>query len=132
MATSIATRIYTRLTDAIVGRIGQRLQGLPAGSCRSITFDRGTEFAAYGLLTDCLGAEAWFGDPHRPWQKGAVENANGRIRRFLPGARNPAELTVDEFARLVATLNATPRRCLGYRTRQEAFQDQLEVLARAV
>jgi IS30 family transposase len=30
------------------------LQGLPAGSCRSITFDRGTEFTAYHLLEDHL------------------------------------------------------------------------------
>jgi IS30 family transposase len=56
---------------------------------------------------------------------------NGRIRRFLPGERNPAELTVDELARMVAILNATPRRCLGYRTPQEAFQDQLTALTKA-
>jgi IS30 family transposase len=120
-----------RRSGTLVGRIGQSLQGLPAGSCRSITFDRGTEFAAYHLLEDRLGAQTWFCDPHSPWQKGAVENANGRIRRFLPGERNPAELTVDELARLVASLNATPRRCLGYRTPQEAFQEQLAALAKA-
>jgi transposase, IS30 family len=120
-----------RRSSTLVGRIGQSLQGLPAGSCRSITFDRGTELAAYGLLTDRLGAEAWFCDPHSPWQKGAVENANGRIRRFLPGERNPAELTVDELARMVAILHATPWRCLGYRTPQEAFQEQLAALPKA-
>jgi transposase, IS30 family len=120
-----------RRSGTLVGRIDQSLQGLPAGSCRSITFDRGTEFAAYHLLEDRLGAQAWFCDPHSPWQKGAVENANGRIRRFLPGERNPAELATDELARLVASLNATPRRCLGYRTPQEAFQEQLVALAKA-
>jgi IS30 family transposase len=120
-----------RRSGTLVGRIDQSLQGLPAGSCRSITFDRGTEFTAYHLLEDRLGAQAWFCDPHSPWQKGAVENANGRIRRFLPGERNPAELATDELARLVASLNATPRRCLGYRTPQEAFQEQLVALAKA-
>jgi IS30 family transposase len=120
-----------RRSSTLVGRIGQSLQELPEGSCRSITFDRGTEFAAYGLLEDRLGAQAWFGDPHSPWPKGAVENANGRIRRFLPGERNPAELTAGEPARLVTSLNATPRRCLGYRTPQEAFQEQLAALAKA-
>jgi IS30 family transposase len=28
---------------------------------------------------------AWFCDPNSLWQKGAVENANKRIRRFIPG-----------------------------------------------
>ncbi len=77
------------------------------------------------------GTEAYFCDPHSPWQKGAVENANGRIRRFLPGERNLAELAEDELLRMTATLNATPRRCLGYRTPKEAFQDQLAALTRA-
>ena len=70
-----------RQSNALIGRIGQAWQGLPKGSCRTVTFDRGTEFAAYGLLADQIGTEAYFCDPHSPWQKGAVENANGRIRR---------------------------------------------------
>ena len=120
-----------RQSNALIGRIGQAWQGLPKGSCRTVTFDRGTEFAAYGLLADRIGTEAYFCDPHSPWQKGAVENANGRIRRFLPGEYNLAELVENDLASIVATLNTTPRRCLGYRTPKEAFQDQLAALTRA-
>ena len=65
-----------RQSNALVGRIGQAWQGLPEGSCRTVTFDRGTEFAAYVRLTKALGTEAYFCDPHSPWQKGAVENAH--------------------------------------------------------
>jgi transposase, IS30 family len=115
----------------LVGRIGQAWQGLPKGSCRTVTFDRGTEFTAYGLLADQVGTEAYFCDPHSPWQKGAVENANGRIRRFLPGERNLAELADDDLASIVGMLNTTPRRCLGYRTPKKAFQDQLAALTQA-
>ena len=60
-----------------------------------------------------------------------MENTNGRIRRFLPGDRNLAELVNDELQRVTIMLNATPRRCLGYRTPNEAFQDQLAALPRA-
>ena len=60
-----------------------------------------------------------------------MKNANRRIRRFLPGERNLAKLDENELRRITATLNATPRRCLGYRTPQEAFQDQLAALTRA-
>jgi len=120
-----------RQSHALSGRIGRAWQGLPEGSCRTITFDRGTEFAAYAVLARTSGTEAYFCDPHSPWQKGAVENANGRIRRFLPGDRNLAELADDELQRVTTRLNGTPRRCLGYRTPHEAFQDQLATLPRA-
>jgi IS30 family transposase len=120
-----------RQSNALIGRIGQAWQGLPEGSCRTITFDRGTEFAAYAILARASRTEAYFCDPHSPWQKGAVENTNGRIRRFLPGDRNLAELAKDELQRVTAMLNATPRRCLGYRTPHEAFHDQLATLPRA-
>ena len=120
-----------RQSNALIGRIGQAWQGLPEGSCRTITFDRGTEFAAYAFLGRAIGTQAYFCDPHSPWQKGAVENANGRIRRFLPGDRNLTELADDELQRVATILNATPRRCLGYRTPNEAFQDQLAALPQA-
>jgi IS30 family transposase len=112
-----------RQSNALIGRIGQAWQELPEGSCRTITFDRGTEFAAYALLARASGTEAFFCDPHSPWQKGAIENTNGRIRQFLPGDRNLAELQ-----RVTAMLNATPRRCLSYQTPNEAFQHQLAAL----
>ncbi len=67
---------------------------------------------------------------HR-WQKGAVENTNGRIRRFLPGERNLADLAATELDSIVAKLNTTPRRCLGYRTPKEAFEAQLAALVQA-
>jgi IS30 family transposase len=118
-----------RRSEALIGRIGQALQAFPRAACRTITFDRGTEFAAWPLLATQAGAEAWFCDPHSPWQKGAVENANGRIRRFLPAERNLTELAASELDNIAAKLNATPRRCLGWRTPKEAFEAQLAALA---
>ena len=63
-----------------------------------------------------------------PWQKGAVENANGRVRRFLPREVEPGALTPTPLRRLADRLNDTPRRCLGYRTPREAFQEHLAAL----
>ena len=56
----------SRQSGALVGKIGQALQAFPQGVCRTITFDRGTEFAAYPILHEQLGAEAYFCDPHSP------------------------------------------------------------------
>src|SRR3954454_5425082 len=36
----------------------------------------------YAALDRDLAVKAYFRDPHSPWQKGAVENANGRVIRF--------------------------------------------------
>ena len=55
---------------------------------KSITFDNGTEFAQHLLLVDQLDVQTFFCDPHSPWQKGTIENAIGRLRRFLPRSTN--------------------------------------------
>ena len=58
-------------------RIAEALRELPEDARRTITFDRGSEFAGYAVLDRELAVKAYFCDPHSPWQKGGVENANG-------------------------------------------------------
>ena len=71
------------------------------------------------------GPHVIFCDPHSPWQKGGVENLNGRARRFLPRHGEPEALGRARLRRLADRLNDTPRRCLGYRTPREVFQQHL-------
>lgn len=104
--------------------IGAALEALPGHARHSITFDRGTEFLGYRALP----ATAWFCDPHSPWQKGGVENANGRLRRYLPLESGTMERSPDALQALAAKLNAVPRRCLGYRTPAEAFARALSAI----
>ncbi len=87
---------------------------LPEDARRTVTFDRGTEFAGYAALDRELAVASYFCDPHRPWQKGGVENMNGRARRFLPRSCEPDALGRVRLRRLADRLNDTPRRCLGY------------------
>ena len=76
-------------------------------------------------IAETLGHQAWFCDPQAPWQKGSVENMNKRVRRYLP--RDTALLSLpNRYMRSICErLNATPRKCLGYRTPAEAFRDEL-------
>ena len=92
---------------------------------RTITFDNGTEFAQHYVLTDELGMRTFFCDPHSPWQKGAIENAIGRIRRPLPRNTNLNTIDHDTLNACVAAYNNTPRKCLGFRSPAEAFLAQL-------
>jgi IS30 family transposase len=110
---------------AVIAGIAEALRGLPEEARRTVTFDRGTEFAGYAALDRHLAVKAYCCDPHSPWQKGAVENANGRVRRFLPRHCEPEALARARLRRLADRLNDTPRRCLGYRTPREAFQEYL-------
>lgn len=115
----------SRHSKPIMANLAEDLGGLPPEARRSVTFDRGTEFAAYPALKTSLGMDAYFCAPQAPWQKGTVENTNGRLRRFLPldddiSARSSADLRA-----LAAQMNATPRKCLGFLTPAEAFSAAL-------
>ena len=110
---------------AVIAGIGEALQPLPQDARRTITFDRGSEFAAYPRLASRLAVASYFCDPHSPWQKGSVENANGRVRRFLPRHCERGALGRIGPRRLADRLNDTPRRCLDYRTPREVFEAHL-------
>ncbi len=74
----------SRHSRPLIDKIVDTFSPLPAFARQSFTFDRGTEFRGFKALEDGLGARSWFCDPNSPWQKGAVENTNKRIRRFVP------------------------------------------------
>jgi IS30 family transposase len=101
--------------------ITQNLVDLPSALLRTISFDNGTEFAEHHRLHDTLGVETFFCDPHSPWQKGAVENAIGRLRRGLPRKTNLDTIDQANIAANADRLNHTPRKCLGFITPFEAF-----------
>jgi transposase, IS30 family len=92
---------------------------------KTITFDNGTEFAQHLMLVDRLGLQTFFCDPHSPWQKGAVENAIGRLRRFLPRYTNISTIDDDAFNACIAAYNSTPRKCLAFQTPAEVLLTQL-------
>ena len=108
-------------TAAVIMAIFRRLD--PALR-RSITFDNDTAFARHTLLREALEMATWFCDAYASWQKGGVENANGRLRRWLPRQTNIDDLSDEDLQEIVMTYNLTPRKCLGYITPIQAlFKD---------
>jgi len=73
---------------------------------QTITFDNGTEFACHHELHR-FDIQTFFCDPYAPWQKGGIENAIGRLRRFIP-AKPICNLTPRQLSSLVAAYNNTP------------------------
>lgn len=117
-----------RRSAPVIERIAAALAAFPPAARRTITFDRGTEFFAYKRLP----MDSYFCDPHSPWQKGGVENANGRLRRYLPLTSAEADRSTLALTALATRLNNTPRRCLGYRTPAEVFTANLAALTAPV
>jgi IS30 family transposase len=105
--------------------LAQLLTPLPKRLRRSLTFDNGTEFAEHHRLNQEPGLATYFCDPHAPWQKGGVENAIGRIRRFLPRRSNLDTLDPDQIVHSARIYNHTPRKCLDFRTPAEVFSQML-------
>ncbi len=93
-----------KTSEQVIGGIKESFNGIGA-SLKSMTFDRGTEFANHYELP----ADTYFCDPGSPWQKGAVENMNGRIRTLLPKHVRPQLLKQKDLDIIADILNNTPR-----------------------
>lgn len=125
---TVLMRNNDRKSRPLMTRLINEMSPLPSEARRSITFDRGFEFTAWRELEKGMGTKAWFCDPQAPWQKGSVENMNRRVRRYLPRDTELLTLT-NQYMRLICQrLNATPRKCLGYRTPAEVFRAELRRL----
>jgi IS30 family transposase len=120
----IATRLASKQAAPVARAIANALAPLPPRLRQTLTFDNGTEFARHYELA-AQGIDTFFCDPHAPWQKGGIENAIGRMRRFLPRKTDLAALDNDRFIQLLALYNATPRKCLDWMTPAEAFSHLL-------
>lgn len=116
----IVQPLPSKHAKGVVQAMTDLLAPLPRPLTQTLTLDNGTEFALHYRLAG-LGIGTYFCDPHAPWQKGGIENAIGRMRRFLPRKTDLAAMPVDQLMRYVAAYNATPRKCLDWKTPAEAF-----------
>lgn len=124
---TLARRLLSKNSDETADAIVDELRGLPGKALKTITHDNGGEFARHATVKVRIGIPAYFCDPHSPWQRGVIENANGLLRRDLPRKVSLAEFNDTDIDDIVWMLNSTPRRCLGFQTPMEAFAQQLGV-----
>jgi IS30 family transposase len=111
----------------VASQLVRWLEPMPKNRKRSVTQDNGTEFYAHTKLND-IGIPTYFCDPHKPWQKGSVENTNGRIRRYIPRGTDPNSFSNQDLQNLANMLNHTPRKCLAFKTPAEIFLPKQQLL----
>lgn len=97
-------------------------------TCKSITPDRGTEFAKHPEVTMNLNIPFFFPDPHAPWQRGTNENTNGLIRCFIPKGQDISKISEERIYEIQEALNNRPRKELGYLTPNEVHSSTFSEL----
>jgi transposase, IS30 family len=120
----LAARPPNKAANGVARHLVRLFERIPAQLRRTITFDNGTEFARHQMLHR-LAIDTYFCDPYAPWQKGGIENAIGRMRRFMPRKTDLAILPSKRFKALISAYNNTPRKCLDFKTPAEAFSEVL-------
>lgn len=105
------------------------MKDLPEKARKSLTLDNGGEFAGHEEWQEKLGLPSFFCDPYASWQKGGVENTNGRLRRDMPRKTNLHQLSQEDFDENILNYNTTPRKSLAWLTPLEAFKKNLAGVA---
>lgn len=90
----------------------------------SWTLDNGVENVRYKETN----LTTYFCHPYSSWEKGSLENSLGRLRRFIPKKARMEEFSQRQINCFLRLMNNTPRKCLGWRTPNEVFNEQLSKL----
>jgi IS30 family transposase len=122
---TLAAKLAGKSAAETVSAIMTLFRRLDPSLRSSITFDNDSAFARHRLLSDLFGLATWFCDAYASWQKGGVENANGRLRRWLPRWLDIDAFDEADLQDAIITLNTTPRKCLGFKTPLQALLQEL-------
>ena len=123
----LVSRQHSKAATPIIEQLQRDFAPLPPALRQTVTFDNGAEFFHHHRLQASLQMQTYFCDTHAPWQKGGIENAIGRLRRYLPRKIHPRLLTQSHIDSLTYRHNHTPRKCLGFQTPAEIFSSLLHL-----
>ena len=101
---------------------------LPQQARKTATFDNGKENYNHQKLQLKLGMKTYFCDPNAPWQKGCNEHHNGILRRYISKKTDLTTVHQVVLDAIVDEINNRPRKCLGYQTPREAFEQQMNCI----
>jgi IS30 family transposase len=111
--------------EAVRDAIARTSITLPKELRRSLTWDQGSEMAQHARLKVDTGVQVYFCDPQSPWQRGTNENTNGLLRQYFPKRTDLSAHDPEALVAVAATLNARPRKTLGWKTPAEALDECL-------
>ena len=98
------------------------LSQLPKDAVKTITCDRGSEFANWREIESALNCQMYFADPYCAWQKGTNENLNGLLREFYPKGHDLSRVSPKTLEKNLALINARPKKILNFQKPQDLFE----------
>ena len=122
----LAARVPNSDSDVVCGQMTRLLASLPPDKAKTVTPDRGHEFAAHGDVSRKLEhVSFFFADPHAPWQRGTNENTNGLLRECVPKYSDISAVPDAVLQSFIFSLNRRPRKCLNWLSPFEVFSQSL-------
>ena len=121
----IAMKLPDKKAATVEDAIVKLLSAFPPQLVKTITCDRGSEFANWANIESRLNCDVYFADPYCAWQKGSNENSNGLLREFYPKGRNLSRVAPATLKRNLALINARPRKVLGFHSAQSLWDLEL-------
>ena len=111
-------KLNRRLARRVTKETVIALAGLPT---RSMSNDRGTEFADHKRCAKKLKVKVYFCDPYSSYQRGTNENRIGILRQYLPKKSSLNRIGNVKLEKIEFEINNRPMKCLDWRTPYEVL-----------
>ena len=112
----------TKLDDKTANKVAdasqKALRWLPK---KSITNDRGWEFAEHKPLSQKLKIPIYFCHPYTSSERGSVENRIGILRQYIPKGTDLRTISNKQLQAIEDKLNDRPMKCLDWKTPYEVM-----------
>jgi IS30 family transposase len=114
-------KVTNKETQTVVSALIKQAKKLPNELYKSLTWDRGKEFADHRRFTLATDIDVYFCDPQSPWQRGSNENTNGLLRQYFPKGTDLSVHSQAHLNKVARQLNERPRKTLEFETPAERF-----------
>jgi IS30 family transposase len=102
---------------------------LPAYARKTLTLDRGSEFAEWDMLEKIFKElQVYFCTAYSPYEKGSVERSNRDFRRDFPKGTDFAMVPPEQIQQTQDKFNNKPMKCLKWGSPDELYKQEVERL----
>ena len=122
---TLVAKVDSKHAEFVTQATTRLLRGYKKYAAHTITSDNGKEFSGHKEISKALGVDFYFAHPYSSWERGSNENTNGLIRQYLSKGTEFESVNDAKCRFIMDRLNNRPRKCLGYRTPKQVFEEFL-------
>lgn len=121
----ILVKLVSKDSETVISAQIENAGELPQELYKSPTWDHGKEIADHKRFTVATDIKVYFGDPHRPSQRGSNENTKGLLRQYFPKGTDLADHSQATLNDVARQQNSRPRKTPNYETPAERFSQSV-------